>query len=445
MKFPKAFEERMKKTLGADYEAFERAYDNPPRTGLRVNTLKMTPEAFVKQFPYTLRPVPWASDGFYYDAEETVNGKTVTKHPYYYAGLYYIQEPSAMAPVAALAPPAGGVCLDLCAAPGGKSTQIASAIHDDGVLISNDISEKRIKAVLRNVEKFGLRNAIVLNDSPERIAKNLEGLVDALLIDAPCSGEGMFKKDAKAMKSWERYGPPACHDLQREILDASAEVVKSGGKLVYSTCTFAPEENEMQAEYIEDTLHFSPNAIELGVIAVEGNRARIWPHRHEGEGHFLGSFVRQEEGEQPGKPVPYGENQPPESVREFIETHLKSDRLKGFYEVDHDRVFLRPKYRLPLKGLKVIREGLLVGHLKNDRFVPSQALAIYLKREDFEPILDLPSDGEAIDRYLKCETLQVETETEGLHLVCTDGFPVGWAKINGGMLKNLYPASWRIL
>lgn len=439
MKFPEVFIDRMRKTLGDDFEAFEQSYEQPVYMGLRINTEKIAVADFLNRFPYELRPIPWTKDGFYYSSESPV-----TKHPYYHAGLYYIQEPSAMAPVNILKPERGDVCIDLCAAPGGKSMQIAAAIGESGILLSNDINDSRIKAIVRNVEKYGLRNVVVINEAPSRIASRLGNCFDTILVDAPCSGEGMFKKDKKAVKSWEIFGPEQCQIIQREIIDNLEHLSKPNSKIVYSTCTFAQIENEEQIDHlVNDFKCFSGKEIQVPSISVEGHRAHIWPHLHEGEGHFISSLCADET--LPSVDVErYLLNTPHPLLREFIDTYIKTDVLSGHSVIEKDRIYLRPNIKLPLDGIRVIREGLLVGELKKERFIPSQALALYLKETDFEPKVNLSPDSLDAIKYLKGETLHLNIKTEGLHLVCTDGFPLGWAKINKGTLKNMYPVSWRM-
>lgn len=442
MKLPKLFEDRMRVTLGDEYDAFAATYDEEHYVSLKVNTLKIDVTTFLEKFPYPLRPVPWTADGFYYNPEDPV-----TKHPYFYAGLYYIQEPSAMSPVNALRPSPGEICLDLCAAPGGKSMQIATFIKDEGLLVTNDINETRVKAILRNVEKFGLRNVIVLNESPEKIAKVMGNVFTSILVDAPCSGEGMFRKDPKAVKSWETYGPKACNELQRTIIDALPGLVAEKANIVYSTCTFAPEENEEQVAYMIDNFDgFGPRAFCLNTIGSKSpdtpHMAHIWPHKHEGEGHFIGGI----EVISPAKVQveTYGQQEPPEMVCDFFRKHLK-EPIEGYFSLDGERVFLKPAVKVKTKGLNVVREGLFIGDIIKGRFTPSQALALALKVDQFEPAIKLSPESVEVRKYLKGETIFVDIATEGLHLVCVDDYPLGFAKVTNGTVKNLLPVSWRML
>lgn len=307
VQLPSIFEERMKNLLGDEFEQFMKSYEQSPHAGLRVNTLKISMEQFDELAPFDMRPIPWCGTGFY-----VPHGVKPGLHPYYHAGLYYIQEPSAMAPVELLDVQPGDYVLDLCAAPGGKSTQIAAKLQGKGVLVTNDIHSERTKALAKNVELYGVRNAVVLNELPERIAGAFPHYFNKVLIDAPCSGEGMFRKDEDMVKSWEHHSVEKCVLMQRDILETAAKLLAPGGMIVYSTCTFAPEENEaMIAEFlnlnpdftvhdIPETAGFAPGrpdwvrqvmpetAEKTGAVLDQTRgTARLWPHLLEGEGHYV--------------------------------------------------------------------------------------------------------------------------------------------------------------
>ncbi|WP_340019949.1 RsmB/NOP family class I SAM-dependent RNA methyltransferase [Paenibacillus sp. FSL H3-0457] len=307
VKLPLIFAERMKSLLGDEFEQFMKSYEQSPHAGLRVNTLKISMEQFDEIAPFDLKPIPWCETGFY-----VPHGVKPGLHPYYHAGLYYIQEPSAMAPVELLQVEPGDRVLDLCAAPGGKTTQIAAKLQGKGVLVTNDIHAERTKALAKNVELYGVRNAVVLNESPERIANAFPHYFDKVLIDAPCSGEGMFRKDEDMVKSWEHHSVEKCVLMQRDILETAARLLAPGGTIVYSTCTFAPEENEaMIAEFlnvnhdfvvrdIPEEKGFAPGRPEWvrqmmpekaeeteAVLDQTRGTARLWPHLLEGEGHYV--------------------------------------------------------------------------------------------------------------------------------------------------------------
>ncbi|AZK47991.1 RsmB/NOP family class I SAM-dependent RNA methyltransferase [Paenibacillus lentus] len=314
---PNAFLERMQQLLGSDYDAFRSSYDNPRYVGIRVNTLKISVSSFLRISPFELKPVPWCSTGFYVQTDLKPG-----KHPYYHAGLYYIQEPSAMAPVELLDVVPGEKVLDLCAAPGGKSTQIAAKLQGEGLLVTNDINAERTRALAKNMELYGVRSAVVLNEAPEHIARSFPAYFDKILIDAPCSGEGMFRKDEDMARQWEVHSTSKCTVMQHDLLNSAAVMLAPGGRIVYSTCTFAPEENEaMIARFLDQHADFElvPLPQELGFapgrpewlyrLNAEGGDAvfssqaasltaqcgRLWPHLIEGEGHFLAVLQQKSE------------------------------------------------------------------------------------------------------------------------------------------------------
>lgn len=318
LRLPSPFQAKMKSLLGSNFDDFMNSYHESPHAGIRVNTLKISNEQFREVSPFKLEPVPWCPTGYYVG-----DGARPGRHPYYHAGLYYIQEPSAMSPVELLDVKPGDRVLDLCAAPGGKSTQIAAKLDGQGVLISNDLNPDRTKALAKNLEMCGVRNAIVLNEQPDRIAEAFPAYFDKILVDAPCSGEGMFRKDESMLKYWEESSPLVFAEMQREILMSAAAMLAPGGTLVYSTCTFSPEENEgMIAEFLEKHREFSVVPIdpssgfspgESGWLERHGwkltekiqyqvaGTGRLWPHKVKGEGHFVavlgkeGETLRKEE------------------------------------------------------------------------------------------------------------------------------------------------------
>ena len=460
MKLPIAFLDRMKIRLGEAFEAFLDSYDGPTYTGLRVNTLKISVEDFLEIFPYPLEPIDWTEDGFYYNAEDPV-----TKHPLFYAGLYYIQEPSAMSPVTVLEPKKGEKILDLCAAPGGKSLQIASFTQDSGLLVTNDINDKRVKAIVRNVEKYGVKNILVLNEDQHGIARVLPHYFDRILIDAPCSGEGMFKKDSKAVKAWEAYANETCAKMQREILEVVPELVKANTKLVYSTCTFSDLENEEQMLFLETRdSGFKKQKINSPYFDVTGGVAHLWPHLLKGEGHFIGAMLYQGEGDalEPSKQMKINKpsrrsnsiceilKEAPEAFKIFSEQYL-NEKIQGTFMMEREKLYLLPEEQVETKGLRVARYGWLLGEFKRERFIPSQAFAMGLKMADFKNVINMPSTSVQVLKFLKGETLNYDevtatgSVTKGFCLFCTEGYPLGFVKVEANLIKNLYPTSWRMM
>ncbi|QZY53656.1 RsmF rRNA methyltransferase first C-terminal domain-containing protein [Crassaminicella profunda] len=450
MYLPEKFSNKMKQLLGNEFEAFLKSYEDEKFQGLRVNTLKISIEDFKKISPFKLRPIPWCKDGFYFE-----EGERPAKHPYYHAGLYYIQEPSAMAPVEILNPTPKDKVLDLCAAPGGKSVQISAKLRGQGLLITNDINMNRVKALIKNMELFGIKNAIVTNETPEKMKNYFKDYFHKILVDAPCSGEGMFRKDASMVKSWEKHDETYYAPIQQQILENIEGMLKKGGRLFYSTCTFSPEENEATIKnFIENHENFhiveipKNNGLSKGRHEwVHGEKdlegcARLWPHKLEGEGHFLALLEKDSEGEN----ISFDDEKkskikPSKEFYEFMKENLNIE-IEGKFEVYSNNLYLVPKGLPELKGLKVLRSGWFLGTFKKNRFEPSHALAMGLTFKDAKRIMNFHREDMEVKKYLKGETLNIGGE-KGWTLVCVDHFPLGWAKQTGNMLKNCYPSAWR--
>lgn len=453
MYLPKKYLDRMEQLLGSEFEEFMRSYEKKRFYGLRVNTLKISIEDFKKISPFKLIPIPWCKDGFYFE-----EGQRPAKDPYYHAGLYYIQEPSAMAPGEILDVEPSDRVLDLCAAPGGKSMQISAALKGEGVLITNDINLNRVKALIKNVELFGIKNAMVTNENPEKLKRYFESFFNKILVDAPCSGEGMFRKDKGLIKSWENHGATYYSHIQKEIMTHVPGMLNTGGKLLYSTCTFSPEENEevimevikenedMDLIDIQKQHGFSsgkPEWIEGGEEKLK-RCARLWPHKLEGEGHFLSLMEKiGQDREDLVSQKERSKEKPPKEFFDFVKDNLNMS-IDGEFEIYNDRLYLIPEGLPKLKGLKLLRSGWLLGTHKKNRFEPSHALAMAIAYTDAKRILNFGRDDVEVIKYLKGETLNIGGE-KGWTLVCVDNYPLGWGKQTGKMLKNSYPPSWRWL
>ena len=456
---PIEFEEKMRCLLGDEFDEYIKCYDAPRYYGLRVNTQKISVEDFLKICPFEVTPIPWIENGFYYDGEQI----SPAKHPYYYAGLYYLQEPSAMTPANRLPVEPGDKVLDVCAAPGGKATELGAKLQREGVLIANDISSSRAKGLLKNLEVFGIGNMLVLSEEPGKLENYFPEFFDKILIDAPCSGEGMFRKDKKMVKAWEEHGPAFFSKLQRSIITQSARMLKPGGIMLYSTCTFDALENEGTIEYLlkefpefrilemqsyEGFAQGRPEFIESGNPDLS-KTVRIFPHKMKGEGHFLALLQKGEPEEAlPGSKsaMSSGKKKIPEDIQEFFQNvswQLQPERL----DIHGERVYYMPENLPDMRGIRFLRTGLLLGELKKNRFEPSQALAMYLKKSEFAHTINLTAEDERITRYLKGETIEVDDLTDanenGWQLVCVDGYPLGWGKLNRGTLKNKYLPGWR--
>ena len=466
IQFPEKFQERMQQMLGdEEYAEFLKSYDLPFHNGLRINTWKIKPQELLQRMGVDLKQVPWNETGFYLE-----NKKQFSKHPYYQGGLYYIQEASAMLPAKLVNAQPGEKILDMCAAPGGKSTAIGAALKGEGLLISNDISKSRAKALLRNLEGFGIINSIVVSEYPEKLSRYFPEFFDKVLIDAPCSGEGMFHKEPSMTESWLRMGPEEYHKLQMEILTYGAKMVRPGGKLIYSTCTFSPEEDEGSiawflrehpdfhlVEVNDDEDLCGCHCIDHGHPEwADGNTEltktrRLWPHHLEGEGHFAAVLCRDADSEPMGGKVTLASvpKLPAEieSFFQFLETegiHYSFDKKRLL--VQNGYVQYIPEGMPELKGLHIMRSGWFLGELKKKRFEPSGAFARGLTPDVCDKVIAYPGDSEEVVRYLKCETLQVNPNLKnGWYLICVDEFALGWGKVSYGTLKNKYPSGWRLV
>lgn len=455
MELPKLFEDNMIGLLGEDFKEYKKCLDKPMYHGIRINTMKISVEEFLKINPFHLRPVPWCDNGFYYDEQLD----KPSKHPYYYAGLYYIQEPSAMTPASVIPVEEGDRVLDICAAPGGKSTELAAKLSGTGVLVSNDISASRAKALLKNLEVFGATNALIISEAPYKLSERFAGYFDKILIDAPCSGEGMFRKSNSMITAWENNGNQLFSDLQISILKEVVKMLKPGGKILYSTCTFAPLENEKSVEYLlslDDSLSICDFSKYEGFDdghpewSETGNEdlikcARLWPHKIEGEGHFV-ALVKKD-----GVSVNTG-NSGSYPIKKAKLTKETEEFFKGFnkkfdfnrMELSQDKLYYIPDSFPAVRGLRILRCGLYLGEVKKNRFEPSQSLAMSLSSSDYSNIVNLSSDDDRVNKYLKGETVEAEGKN-GWVLVCVDSYPLGWGKLNNGVLKNKYLPGWRLM
>ena len=454
---PEAFLKEMEQLLGDEYEAYIKSYEEAWKPGLRVNTLKIMPEEFKNLSHLELTPVDWTEKGFYYEDTERP-----ARHPFYYAGLYYLQEPSAMAPAAVLPVEPGDKVLDVCAAPGGKSTQIAAVMAGRGILISNEIHPARAKILSENIERMGIANAVVTNETPQRLAEHFSEYFTRIMVDAPCSGEGMFRKNEEACEQWSTQNVELCAHRQDEILDCAASMLAGGGRLVYSTCTFAPAEDEGSiGRFLERHPEFYVEEVPLAEGMSHGlgelsATIRLWPHKLRGEGHYV-AVLRKEgtladggsgllkNGYENG--ITAGDSK---SAAAGIPEYLAfaGDALEKYagrecrYLKFGEQLYRIPEGMPSVKGLKVLRPGLHLGTAKKGRFEPSHALALTLHAADVLHTMDLPSDGREIRGYLNGETFPAQGE-KGWYLITVDGYSTGWGKLAGGIMKNHYPKGLR--
>ena len=426
---PQAFLDRMKEQLGEEYQAFLDTLDRPRAVALRFNPLK----GDAPQLPFVAAPVPWEPKGFYYDPTARPG-----LHPFHEAGVYYLQEASAMSAVALLDPQPGERVCDLCAAPGGKSTQIAGRMGGEGFLLCNEFSPKRAKILSRNVERLGISNALVTNETPQHLAERFPDWFDRVLIDAPCSGEGMVRKEEAAVTDWSQETVEMCARRQAEILHAGAQMVRPGGLLVYSTCTFAPEEDELAVEaFLAEHPDYSLEAVNAPwFTCVAPGMYRLWPHKLLGEGHF--AAVLRRAGDDRNDPEPANGEKLPKEWTAFAKEQgitLPAGKAVLFGQ----SLYWAPEELPDLRRLKVLRPGLELGICKKDRFEPAHALALWLK--ECNHVQDLPADSPELAAYMHGDV--VASTQKGWCLVTADGYSIGWGKGDGKVLKNHYPKGLR--
>ncbi len=495
-RLPAAFLARMEKLLGGEMAEFLAAYQKPAAPTLRVNTAAMSVEDARQIAPFMGEPVPWQPAGAYYGDAAREGDIRPGKHPLHEAGLYYIQEASAMLPGSLCPPLPGERVLDLCAAPGGKATQLAAALAGEGLLVANEISPGRAAILSQNMERMGVHNALVTNVSPEELAKHFPNFFDKIVVDAPCSGEGMFRKEPDAVRMWSPENVAFCAERQANILDAAALMLRPGGYLTYSTCTFAPEENEGS---VAAFLHRHPDfevvpSREPAVIAARaagildgGNSSwttenceglniestyRILPHHADGEGHFAALLHRREEGQSPfPAPAVQRRNRKPDKRRDaenkaafaLFEAFAKEvfGGLPAWVEGTVPCLFGTWLYLVPRdpgdeigdaadicrlrENLHILRAGVCVGHIAGaergrGRLEPDHALAM-LKGVESGQSFPLESEEDAT-AYLRGETLPAPGR-RGWHIVTYKGLPLGWGKASDGVMKNHYPKGLR--
>ncbi len=491
-RLPAAFLARMEKLLGSEYEAFLRSYGEERSYGLRQNPLKSTKEEFIRVMPFPLQQIAWAREGFYYDADSQPG-----RHVLHEAGAYYIQEPSAMAAVEALMPKPGERILDLCAAPGGKTTQIAGRMLGEGLLVANEVIGERAKILSQNVERMGIANCVVCSEKPERLATLLPAFFDRVLVDAPCSGEGMFRKEEAVKDEWSEAAVLLCAKRQAAILREAAKMVKPGGVLVYSTCTFSPEENEGTiSAFLREQEAYHIEEISCGSLFSSGrtdwlaedaagieHTVRLWPHLLQGEGHFVARLRRggdtagaeeveaeltgagkaesREAGAQIEKRFSERRTREENFGKEYrgitkekelcklIDEYLEKDLGVGeAWRKKHqgrllrfgDQIYLTPEEMPPLAGVRVLRPGLHLLTEKKNRFEPAHALALSLMPDDIEKKRAVTLEEAKV--WLRGESLPCEEE-KGWTALFYEGFCLGFGKASGGQMKNHYPKGLR--
>ena len=452
MILPDNFILKMKEILSEEFEDYLKSFEESSYCGLRINTLKISVEDFKSKNLFKLDPVPWCDRGFYYD--ENIRP---AKHPYYHAGLYYLQEPSAMSPGALLPINKNDKVLDICAAPGGKSTHIASRLGDEGFLLANDISATRARGLLKNIELFGIKNVMVTAEEPKKLASKFNQFFDKIVIDAPCSGEGMFRKEPSIIKSWGDEMYDFCCTQQADVLENAVKMLKKGGYILFSTCTFAPEENERTIHNFLNS-HQEFELIDLpknfgfadGIVDVRTDFneelkkcARLWPHKLKGEGHFIALLHNTQSCDTIDKSIKKDNNDKRlQSFFDFCNEYLDIE-LNGNIQIINDNIYVIPDFLPDMKGIRILRSGWHMGEIKKNRFEPSQALAMGLKVHQIKNKVEFACNDIEVIKYLKGETIECSSVDDGWCIVTVDGFPLGWGKAQKGRIKNKYPVSWK--
>ena len=432
---------KMKELLGDEYDDYLNSFNEKRIHSLRVNNAKISNEEFERICPFKIKRIPWIENGYYFDESDRPS-----KHPYYYAGLYYLQEPSAMTPANVLPIEKGDIVLDACAAPGGKSLELASKLGDSGLLVSNDISVSRAYSLLKNLELGGHKNIYVMAEDISKLSKKFVKSFDKILIDAPCSGEGMFRKDPSIIKEWEDKGNEYYANLQKDIVKSAVSMLKDGGMMVYSTCTFDKSEDEDIVSYIlslDDDLKLERISEYEGFTrGIDMDEAiRLYPHKLQGEGHFV-ALVKKDTPKTVTVKKKHVSKIDSKEAEEFIKL-IKRDFDDGYFEIINNNLYFIPEYDFEKKGLRILRSGLLMGEIKKHSFEPSMALALNLKMNEFKNVINLSVDDKRVISYLKGETISVPEAKDGWVLVCVNGYSLGFGKMQSGIMKNKYAKEWR--
>ncbi len=429
-RLPEKFILKMQKQLPQnEWEAFFDVYQKPPLKGVRFNPLKGGRYALKLLSSLIKEPVLWEENGYYTDEER------LGASPYHFAGLFYSQEPSAMLAAPLLDVKKGERVLDLCSAPGGKGTQLAAKMAGEGLLVLNEPVFFRAKILSQNVERMGVKNAVVLSERPEKLSERFAGYFDKILVDAPCSGEGMFRKNAdEALAEWSEENVALCAARQKYILEEATKMLRVGGRLVYSTCTFSTEEDEGQ---VRDYLQ---NNSQMRLLREE----KIYPHKAKGEGHFAAVFEREIGEEIPLKIKPlkcFVSRETEKAARAFEKEFFKESVLKNLHEVN-GALYALPDSVFEFKGLQVLRAGVKVGEMKNGRFEPHHALVMSAKAEECKRVVNLSETDARVEKYLRGEAIDFDIEN-GWCAVCIEGITMGLGKAVNGTVKNHLPKALR--
>jgi len=426
---PQKYINKMKDLLKDEYALYEDSFNEPSIHSLRINTNKIKVEDFLKIFPYKLEKIAWTDDGFYFFDE------AIYKHPFYYMGLYYIQEASAMTPAQFLPIDKGDIVLDACAAPGGKSLKLLNKLDNTGLLLSNDISISRCQALLRNIERQGFNNYYVSSCDLNDLAKKYPNTFDKILLDAPCSGEGMFRKEPSLIKSWLLKDSDYYSPIQKELIVSALSCLKEGGQLLYSTCTFDLKEDEEIIKYAL-SLDSSLRLIDLPLYpgfkkGIDDIGTKLFPHLIKGEGHFVCLIQKGDKKDNNNQII----NRP--YISPFTENLILNN---GSLINIKDSLYYA--YDFDIKGLRILRSGLYLGDNTKYGFEPSQALAMALNNKSYSNIYNLDIDDIRVIKYLKGETISIDTDLDGYILLCVNNLPLGFIKKQNNIIKNKIDKGW---
>ena len=446
---PQPFAERMKALLGNEYDDYLKALEQPPVRAFRVNTDKISVEEFEKINPFNTEKIPYVENGFYFTDEKIGN------HPYHHAGMIYVQEPGAMAPAECVDIDPDWCVLDMCSAPGGKSSQLKNKLGEKGVLVSNEIVPSRCKILTGNVERLGLKNVATTCMDSGKIARIFEGAFDLIMVDAPCSGEGMFRKEEIAVAEWSEDNVSLCAERQKEILANAVKALKNGGYIVYATCTFSLEENEKTVDwFLENYPEFELVRVTERVekstcdgIKFTGCRSenldlcrRFYPHKSRGEGQFMAVLHNTNSG---GFSVPKSRKK--SGKIDSVITDFLGDALVGY---DGEKVLIHkgnPVYFDPdfsVDGVTVFACGVTIGEVRKNYIQPHHQFFMAMG-DNFKRKIQLSADSEEVKRYLHGEEIEADC-ANGWAVVMVDGCSLGGAKVVNGRAKNHYPKGLRI-
>ena len=446
MNLPIDFCERMRELVGGEYDDFIKSYDTQINRGVRINKLKC--DTLPKLFSDSEK-VLWCPDGYY-----VKDGKVSGNHPYHAAGVIYFQEPSAMCVAEGLPLCDDAKILDLCAAPGGKTTHIGARMKNKGLLVANEIISKRAAILSENVERMGLTNTIVTNENPSHLAEKFQGFFDGIIVDAPCSGEGMFRKEPQAVDEWSVNHTLSCAVRQKNILDDAYKMLKCGGYIMYSTCTFSYDENEAVVKHMMEkyNMELCPipglDMLSQGIGDGMENCRRVFPHKNKGEGHFTALLRRTEENETATEFVKKQNKRKDTTLETAVRLYYEFEKsalkvhLDGEFVLFGDNLYMLPQY-VDIDKLKVLRCGLHLGEVKRNRFEPSHALSHAFDEDVYINKVETLQDSEKIKKYMHGETLS--SDVSGWCVIKTEKYIVGWGKGSNGIVKNHYPKHLRTL